>query len=121
MQSLGTGWSGRVTATPRPNMSSGGSEFYAVVLRASVVTTCPGPDEILFVTDNDGGIDGTRLDLFSREPASGCFRAENFDFLVAAYHARWAEGDAVEIADEVARLDQAYQEMRATFPSENTL
>ncbi len=40
----------------------------------------------------------TGENVFSREPAFGCFVAGNFDFVLAAYHALWGGGDIDDIS-----------------------
>lgn len=121
IQELGSGWKGLVTSTPRPNTGSGNSEFYAMVFRTPLVSTCNGADDLVYVADNDGAPASAGPDIFSREPAFGCFRSAKFDFAVAAYHARWAEGDTSEISDEADELGKVFQAMGSAFPGEKDL
>ncbi len=122
---LGSDWAGVISAIPRPNTSSGNSEFYAILYRPNLVKTCDGWTELRYLTDNDGGPSGTGPDIFSREPAFGCFAvklangATGFDFTLAAYHARWADGDAAEIQDEVRHVTEVFTAMGRARPGEN--
>lgn len=116
---LGQGWNGIVTSEPRPNTSSGSAEFYAIVFRPARVRLCSGWTELRYAPDD--------ADVFSREPAFACFAtligngSSGFDFLLAAYHARWADGDTVEIQDEVRHLDDVFSAMAAIRPGERDL
>ena len=58
---------------------------------------------------------------FSREPAFGCFVAGNFDFILAPYHAVWAEGDIDDISAEVGNIDDVFASMQAARSSEKDL
>ncbi|MGE0465341.1 MAG: SH3 domain-containing protein [Steroidobacteraceae bacterium] len=119
ISALGQGWNGIVTNQPRPNTSSGSAEFYAILFRPQRVQLCDGWTDLRYAPD-DG-------DVFSREPAFACFvtftadGSSGFDFLLAAYHARWADGDTVEIQDEVRNLDDVFAAMGATRPGERDL
>lgn len=116
---LGQGWNGIVTSEPRPNTGSGSAEFYAILFRPQRVQLCDGWSDLRYAPDDD--------DVFSREPAFACFvtftgnGSSGFDFLLAAYHARWADGDTVEIQDEVRNLDDVFATMAATRPGEQDL
>jgi hypothetical protein len=92
-----------VTSRPRPNTSSGNSEFYAVVYRTERISPCAGWTALQYVADHDGGPAGSGTDIFAREPAFGCFAARlangttGFDFMLAAFHARWEGGNTTAI------------------------
>jgi hypothetical protein len=116
---LGQGWNGIVTSEPRPNTGSGSAEFYAILFRPQRVQLCDGWTDLHYAPDDD--------DVFSREPAFACFvtfignGSSGFDFLLAAYHARWADGDTVEIQDEVRHLEDVISAMAAARPGERDL
>jgi hypothetical protein len=118
LQRLGTGWAGMVTARPRPNTSSGNSEFYAVLYRTQRVRPCDGWTALQYIADNDGSSAGTGADIFVREPAFGCFAAvlpngtTGFDFMLAAYHARWDGGNTTAIRNEVGNIPKVFEAMR---------
>lgn len=119
-------WAGIVTSSPRPNTGAGHAEFYAVAYRKEFERTCAGWDQLIYHPDNDGGSDGTGNDYFSREPAYGCFEAGidgrvSVDFMLAAYHARWADGKTAEIRDEVDHLGEVFESMRNSKPGEMDL
>lgn len=127
LSTLGAGWTGMVTDSPRPNTSSGNAEYYAIVYRVAVVRPCAGWTALVFHADHDGGSAGSGADHFSREPAFGCFEAPandtsvGIDFLLAAYHARWADGDVTLISTEAGRLDEVFAGMQAARPGEKDL
>jgi hypothetical protein len=128
LQVLGADWRGLVTDTPRPNNPSDGSaEFYAVVYRQGAARPCAGWAGLRYHDDGDGSPTGTRPDLFSREPAYGCFEAgfeggaPGVDFLLAAYHARWASGNDVAIKGEVRHVDEVMAGMAAARPGEKDI
>ncbi|MFO7599440.1 MAG: SH3 domain-containing protein [Candidatus Desulfacyla sp.] len=126
MATLSEGWAGMVTATPRPRTGSGNSEFYAVVYRKDRVRPCEGWDTLRYQVDNDGSDTGQGPDHFSREPAYGCFAspvdgAIGVDFLLGAYHARWAGGDTSAIQGEAEQLDAVFDAMGAARPGEGDL
>lgn len=127
MQELGPQWSGMVTTIPLPNTSSGSAEFYAIIFRPSRVRTCDQWPSLRIHEDHDGSESGLGEDVFSREPAFGCFVAvrsdgsAGFDFLLAAYHARWAEGDVSDIQGEVSRIPAVFSSMAALRPGERDL
>lgn len=128
MQALGPDWQGVITATPRPNdPSDGNAEFYAIVYRQGAVHLCNGWTGMRYVPDGDGHPGETAPDIFSREPAYTCLAADNgaghvgTDFLLAAYHAKWAGGNQDEIAAEVKHLDAAFTAMAAALPGEKDL
>jgi len=122
---LGARWRGMVTTSPRPNTSAGDAEFYAIVYRDQSVQPCTGWTGLRYLDDNDGSSTGTGPDVFSREPAFGCFAARlasgstGFDFMLAAYHARWAGGNTQEIGEEVRHVTRAFQAMAQARPGEN--
>jgi hypothetical protein len=62
----------------------------------------------------------TSPNLFSREPAFGCFVAGNFDFMLAPYHATWSEGDIDDISDEVEHVAEVFTAMAAAQSGEPT-
>lgn len=127
MSALGPTWTGMITDNPRPNTTSGSAEFYAIIFRTDRVRACDGWDGLRIHADHDGGASGTGGDLFSREPAFGCFvalRSDNspgFDFLLAAYHARWADGDILDIHSEVVHLPAVFASMSQALPGERDL
>ena len=61
------------------------------------------------------------------EPAFGCFAARlangstGFDFMLAAYHARWDNGNTTAIKNEVRNVPQVFQAMRQARPGEEDL
>jgi hypothetical protein len=124
---LGDGWQGFVTGEPRPNTGSGNAEFYAVVWRTAEVRPCAGWTGLRYVSDNDGGPNGTGDNNFEREPAYGCFAAGpdetrvGFDFLLAVYHATWEEGATPAIQAEVGHVTRVFEEMAAAVPGEHDL
>jgi len=126
LQRLGSGWAGMVTSRPRPNTSSGNSEFYAVLYRTERIQPCTGWTALQYIADNDGSPRGSGADLFSREPAFGCFAARlangstGFDFMLAAYHATF-QGGTSGIKNEVRNIPQVFQAMRQARPGEEDL
>jgi hypothetical protein len=124
---LGNGWAGVVTYAPRPDTSSGSAEFYAVLFRPVRARLCDGWTHLAYHTDNSGGAGATGTDRFSREPAFACFattRADGspgFDFIFAAYHAIFAEGDIDDIKGEVQHLDEVFASMAAARAGERDL
>jgi hypothetical protein len=124
IQALGPSWAGLVTSSPRPNTAAGDAEFYAVVYRPTILRPCEGSAGLEYFNDNDGGPDGTGNDNFVREPAFGCFETlsesglKGWDFVLAGYHATWADGDTSRIASEVGHLGDVYSAMRAAYPGE---
>ena len=114
---LGGGWSGLVTSEPRPNTAEGHAEYYAVFYRTDRISQCTGWTGLRFVNDPE--------DRFSREPSFGCFVATNngnqFDFLLAAYHATWSDGDTDVIAEEAANLSDVFQQMSDAQPGEEDI
>jgi len=128
MQALGPDWKGVVTATPRPNNpSDGNAEFYAILYRKNTAHLCNGWIGMRYVPDGDGHPGETGPDVFSREPAYTCLAADSSsghvgtDFILAAYHARWAQGNQDEIAAEVKHLNVAFTAMAAALPGEKDL
>jgi len=121
LDALGDGWTGVVTDTPRPNTNAGHAEYYGVAWRPSGVDVCDGWEGLRHFPDHDGGPNGTGPDLFSREPAYGCFVAGRFDFLLGAYHATWSGGSTTEIAGEVENLGEVFRTMEASRPGERDL
>ena len=124
---LGNGWAGVVTGDPRPDTSSGSAEFYAILFRPVRVRLCSGWTGLVYQADNSGGAGGTGADRFSREPAFACFAttrahgSPGFDFILAGYHAVFAEGDIDDIKDEVRHLDKVFVSMGAAQPGERDL
>ncbi len=125
---LGTGWRGLVTDTPRPNNPSDGSaEFYAVIYRDGVARPCHGWEVLRYHEDGDGSAGDTRPDVFSREPAYGCFEAgfdagpAGVDFLLGVYHARWADGNEIAILGEVNHVDEVMAGMAVARPGEKDI
>lgn len=121
---LGPDWDGVITASPRPNTTSGNAEFYAVVYRTQRVAPCAGWASLRYLPDNDGSDTGSGPDVFDREPAFGCFEARSpqgaagFDFMLAAYHAKWADGDGEEIQSEVEHATEVFGAMGEARPGE---
>ena len=118
LEALGANWEGMVTATPRPDTTSGSAEFYAVLYRANRAAPCAGWTALFYHEDNDGSGSGSGVDAFSREPAYGCFVAGTFDFMLAPYHASWSEGDIDDISGEVAGLSAVFASMATARPGE---
>jgi hypothetical protein len=122
---LGPAWSGHVTSSARPNLPSPHSEYYAVLYRPERVAPCAELRELRFVDDADGSAAGGDDGLFLREPAFGCYRTSQAlgarDFLLGVYHARWGEGRAAEIADEVRHVDEAVDAFARRLPQEREL
>lgn len=124
LQALGFAWKGVITSTPRPNTTSGNSEFYAIVYRPNVVRPCGDGPALQYFPDNDGGPQSTGADNFVREPAFACFEAvsesgaRGWDFMLAGYHATWADGNQHLITAEAAHLSEVFAAMRAARPGE---
>lgn len=124
---LGPAWRGLITDTPRPNTSSGSAEFYAILYRSDRLRTWDDLPALVYHPDHDGSPTGAGHDRFSREPAFGCFVAiredgsDGFDFMLAAYHARWADGDILDIQSEVEHLEEVFRSMQAVRPNERDL
>ena len=121
---LGGGWTGTVTARPRPNQGVGHAEFYAALWRPEKVAWCEGWSELRYFSDHDGSRAGSGADRFQREPAYGCFQAApapavGFDFLLGIYHATWARGDHAQISAEVRQLGLVVDEMKRARHGEN--
>ncbi len=82
---------------------------------------------MIYHADNDGSGSSSDPDIFSREPAYTCLVTitgngnTGFDFLIAAYHARWAEGDIEVIKEEVRHLEDVLNSMRVSRPGERDL
>jgi hypothetical protein len=108
---LGGEWNGLVTAPPRSR--NGEPEGYAVLYRTARVRPCAGWSDLRPA--------GLRPGIFAREPAFGCFEAGAIEFLLAAYRATWADGDAAAVASEVAHLDEVFAAMAAARPGEKDL
>jgi hypothetical protein len=127
MLQLGSGWEGLITDKPRHDTGSGSSEFYAVAYRKNTVRPCTGWTSLHYYPDNDGSDTGTGPDRFVREPAYACFEAGfdsgavGVDFMLAAYHATWADGDQEEIVAEVSNLDGVFTAMGQAKPGEEDL
>lgn len=127
LQQLGPAWSGMVTSKPRPNTKAGNAEFYAILYRSQRIHACDGWTALQYMVDNDGSSSGSGPDLFSREPAFGCFAvrlangATGFDFMLAAYHARWEEGNTTAIKNEVKHIPKVFEAMKQARPGEDDL
>jgi hypothetical protein len=125
LDQLGPGWSGHVTSSARPNLPSPHAEYYAVLYRPERVAPCAELRELRFIEDADGSAAGGADGLFLREPAFGCYRTSQAlgarDFLLGVYHARWGEGRAAEIADEVRHVDAAFEAFARRLPHEREL
>ena len=119
-------WDGMITAAPRPNTPADGVEHYAILYRRERVRPCAGWETLRYAADNDGSGHGAAPDRFLREPAFGCFEAGDaaapgVDFLLAAYRAPWADGDAADVAAEVAQLGDVFTAMQLARPGEDDL
>ncbi len=129
ISALGSEWAGMVTGTPRPNVESSDAEYYAVVYRRDAVRPCVGWERLHYFTDNDGSANGIGPDRFRREPAFTCFEAGfgdddttvRVDFMLAAYRARWADGDTEAIAEEVDHIDDVFAAMSVAREHETDL
>ena len=128
MQVLGDGWEGLVTDTARPSTTSGNSEYYAIAYRTNQVRLCSDwTGGLRYYPDNPGSGFNVGPDRFVREPAFACFEAEfaagspGVDFLLAAYHATWADGNEDEIVAEVSNLNDVFAAMSAARPGEKDL
>lgn len=126
-QELGASWAGLVTTVPRPNTAAGDAEFYAILYRSNTVRPCKEGESLQYFQDNDGSPTGTGHDLFVREPAFACFETitgnggKGWDFMLAAYHATWADGDEKLIKEEVMNLPRVFEAMRQARPGEKDL
>jgi hypothetical protein len=124
---LGPSSFGIVTNEPRPHTSSGSAEFYAILFRPERVHLCDGWAGLRYHTDNTGEAGSTGVDEFSREPAFACFAttladgSPGFDFVLAAYHAVFAEGDVSDIQNEVEHIPEVFASMAAAQPGERDL
>ncbi len=127
MATLGSAWAGLITSEPRPNTTSGNSEFYAVIYRTSLAGPCAGWTALRYHTDNDGSHSGTGQDLFDREPAYGCFEtpvgstAPTFDFMLGVFHARWDGGSVPSIFAEAQNIDDVFTSMAGAVAGETDL
>ena len=127
LQQLGGSWAGVITETPRPSTTAGDAEYYAILYRPAAVLPCADGPTLQHFQDNDGSSQGTGPDLFVREPAFACFETistagtKGWDFILAAYHATWADGDEDIIAKEADQLSQVFAAMRHARPSEADL
>lgn len=124
LQQLGGSWAGVITGTPRPSTTAGDAEYYAILYRPAAVRPCADGPTLQHSPDNDGSSQGTGPDLFVREPAFACFEtvsaigAKGWDFILAAYHATWADGDEDVIVKEADQLTQVFVAMRHARPGE---
>lgn len=127
LSELGSSWAGLITDSPRPNTSSGNAEYYAILYRTAIVRPCSGWDHLIYHEDNDGSGNDSGPDYFSREPAFSCFEAPlnntsiGFDFLLAAYHARWADGDTDKISEEVRHIVDVFATMESARQGERDI
>ena len=128
MTALGNGWSGLITNSPRPNTGAGHAEFYAVAYRNALVRPCTGWTQLVYHLDNDGSGNSTDPDIFSREPAFGCFEAPlnmttpGVDFMLAPYHAvSQSSGGVTGVKNEVGALSEIFSAMAASQPGEQDL
>lgn len=125
LTSLGSGWTGHVTSSARPNLPFDHAERYAVLLRSALVAPCSEQPALRHIDDNDGSGDSDAPDLFLREPAIGCYRLRaelgGLDFALGVYHARWGSGRPEEIASEVRNVDRAFAAMSERMPGERQL
>lgn len=127
LQELGGSWTGVITETPRPATTAGDAEFYAVLDRPAAVRPCADGPTLQYFPDNDGSSQGAGPDLFVREPAFACFETisaagtKGWDFILAAYHATWADGDEDLIAKEADQLAKVFAAMKLARPGEADL
>jgi endonuclease/exonuclease/phosphatase family metal-dependent hydrolase len=127
LQELGGSWSGVISETPRPGTAAGDAEFYAILYRPVAVRPCADGPTLQYFPDNDGSSQGTGPDLFVREPAFACFETisttgtKGWDFILAAYHATWADGDEDIIVEEADQLSQVFAAMKHARPNEADL
>ena len=127
LQELGGAWAGIITGVPRPGTTAGDAEFYAILYRPEAVRPCADGPTLQYFPDNDGTPQGTGPDLFVREPAFACFETvptagtKGWDFILAAYHATWADGDEDLIVEEVDQLSQVFAAMTHARPGEADL
>lgn len=127
LQELGGSWAGVISETPRPNTTAGDAEFYAILYRPSAVRPCPDGPTLQYFPDNDGSPHGAGPDQFVREPAFACFEtisaggAKGWDFILAAYHATWADGEEDVIVKEADQLAQVFAAMKLARPDEADL
>lgn len=127
MAALGNGWSGLITTTPRPNTGAGHAEFYAVIYRNALVRPCSGWTELVYHADNDGSGESSDPDVFSREPAFGCFEVPlnmttpGLDFMLAPYHALSQNSGVTAVKNEVRELSAVFNSMSAAQPGERDL
>jgi len=127
LQELGGSWTGVITETPRPGTTAGDAEFYAILYRPAAVRPCADGPTLQYFPDNDGSPQGTGPDLFVREPAFACFETvsaagtRGWDFILAAYHATWADGDEDVIVEEADQLSLVFAAMKHARPSEADL
>jgi hypothetical protein len=115
LAALGPGWGGLVSDTPRP--PGDGGEYYAVVYRRDRVRPCQGWERLRTVSPSNA---------FVRAPDFACLEAGDLDapgidFLLAAYRAPFADGDAAVAAADVARLGDAFTAMKLARPGEDDL
>jgi endonuclease/exonuclease/phosphatase family metal-dependent hydrolase len=124
-RTLGPEFALSVTSTPRPNLNSPYSEYYVIAYRRALVAPCAELPELTFFPDGDGSAESATRGLFLREPAFACYRAldrpHGYDFLLAAYHAQFGDGQAQEIADEVRHIDSVFAVMQQKLPEERAL
>jgi hypothetical protein len=133
---LGPEFTLATTSAARPSPSSAHSEHYVIAYRHERVAPCAELGSLTFFADGAGSDGSATRGLFLREPAFACFRAveargsareqnidraRGFDFLLAAYHAEWGEGDARGIAAEVRHIDSVFAAMQRALPSERAL
>jgi Endonuclease/Exonuclease/phosphatase family len=123
LDALGPTWAGLISDSARPNTTADGAEFYAIVYRRDLVRPCADWNAL---RDASGSSTTNLGASFLRPPAFGCFETAGaggaaFDFLLAAYHARSAEGDAAEVAAEVTHLDDVFTAMQLARPGESDL
>jgi hypothetical protein len=124
---LGGSWAGVISETPRPSTKAGDAEYYAILYRPVAVQPCVDGTALQYFPDNDGSPQGTGPDLFVREPAFACFETvstagtRGWDFILAAYHATWADGDEDIIVEEADQLSQVFAAMKHARPGEADL
>lgn len=127
LQELGGSWTGVISEMPRPSTAAGDAEFYAVLYRPVAVRPCADGPALQYFPDNDGTPQGVGPDLFVREPAFACFEtvstagAKGWDFILAAYHATWADGDEDIIVEEADQLSKVFAAMKQARPGEADL
>ncbi|MEO8602126.1 MAG: endonuclease/exonuclease/phosphatase family protein [bacterium] len=115
MIQLGATWAGLLSPAPHPPASASGSEYYAIVYRRDRLRPCAAWEPL-----RELPVDAE----FVHAPGVGCFEAgdgASLAFLLAAYHATAADGDAALVAAEASHLDALFAAMQAARPGDAAL